>query len=227
MSDGSKILIVKRNGKKEEFNAEKIKNAILKCFEATKTDKGLIENIMFDINSDIKTKSEQSGEITVEQVQDIVEDTLIDYDLKDAVKSYILYRNQHTKVRNMNNTLLDYKKLVDGYIKKDDWRVKENASMEYSLGGFILANSGAVTANYWLDELFDKEVADAHRNGDMHIHDLGMLAPYCCGNNLLQLIKEGLHGVKDKTSSAPAKHLSTLVNQMVNFTGILQNEAAG
>ena len=117
--------------------------------------------------------------------------------------------------------------LVETYLKKADWRVKENSTVTYSLGGLILSNSGAVTADYWLNNVYDKEISDAHRNADIHIHDLSMLTPYCGGWSLKQLIVEGLGGVPGKISSAPASHLSTLCNQMVNFLGILQNEWAG
>jgi ribonucleoside-triphosphate reductase len=144
-----------------------------------------------------------------------------------VAKSYILYRKQREKVRNMKSTILDYKDAVDGYLKLDDWRVKENSTVTYSVGGLILSNSGAITANYWLSEVYDQEIADAHRNADLHIHDLSMLTGYCAGWSLSQLIKVGLGGVAGKITSAPAKHLSSLCNQMVNFLGILQNEWAG
>ena len=142
-------------------------------------------------------------------------------------KAYILYRKQREKVRNMKSTILDYKEIVNSYVKVEDWRVKENSTVTYSVGGLILSNSGAVTANYWLSEIYDKEIADAHRNADIHIHDLSMLTGYCAGWSLKQLIKEGLGGIEGKITSAPAKHLSVLCNQMVNFLGIMQNEWAG
>ena len=143
---------------------------------------------------------------------------------EDVAKAYILYRNQREKIRNMNSALLNYKNLVDSYVKVEDWRVKENSTVTYSVGGLILSNSGAITANYWLSEIYDKEIADAHRNADIHIHDLSMLTGYCAGWSLKQLIQEGLGGIVGKITSAPAKHLSTLCNQMVNFLGIMQNE---
>ena len=146
---------------------------------------------------------------------------------EDVAKAYILYRNQREKIRNMNSALLNYKNLVDSYVKVEDWRVKENSTVTYSVGGLILSNSGAITANYWLSEIYDKEIADAHRNADIHIHDLSMLTGYCAGWSLKQLIQEGLGGIVGKITSAPAKHLSTLCNQMVNFLGIMQNEWAG
>ncbi|HPJ03205.1 MAG TPA: ribonucleoside triphosphate reductase, partial [Candidatus Limiplasma sp.] len=145
----------------------------------------------------------------------------------DVAKAYILYRKQREKVRNTNSTLLDYKELVNGYVKVDDWRVKENSTVTYSVGGLILSNSGAITANYWLSEVYDEEIANAHRSADMHIHDLSMLTGYCAGWSLKQLIQEGLGGIAGKITSSPASHLSTLCNQMVNFLGIMQNEWAG
>ena len=127
----------------------------------------------------------------------------------------------------MNSTMLDYKKLVNSYLKVEDWRVKENSTVTYSVGGLILSNSGAITANYWLSEVYDDEIANAHRNADLHIHDLSMLTGYCAGWSLKQLIQEGLGGIPGKITSSPAGHLSTLCNQMVNFLGIMQNEWAG
>ena len=145
----------------------------------------------------------------------------------DVAKAYILYRKQHEKIRNISNTMLDYKEIVDNYLKINDWRVKENSTVTYSVGGLILSNSGAITANYWLSEVYDEEIGNAHRNADMHIHDLSMLTGYCAGWSLKQLIQEGLGGVSGKITSSPAKHLATLCNQMVNFLGIMQNEWAG
>ena len=122
---------------------------------------------------------------------------------------------------------LDYKQLVEGYVNANDWRVKENSTVNYSLGGLILSNSGAISANYWLNEIYDEEIAAAHKSAAIHIHDLSMLSGYCAGWSLKQLIQEGLGGVPGKISSSPASHLSTLCNQMVNFLGIMQNEWAG
>lgn len=127
----------------------------------------------------------------------------------------------------MNEHSLDYVSVVDNYLNVNDWRVKENSTVTYSIGGLILSNSGAITANYWLDQVYDKEISDAHRSAAIHIHDLSILAGYCAGWSLKQLIQEGLGGVPGKITSAPASHLSTLCNQMVNFLGIMQNEWAG
>ena len=146
---------------------------------------------------------------------------------EEVAKAYILYRKQREKMRAMKSTILDYKDVVNSYVKVEDWRVKENSTVTYSVGGLILSNSGAVTANYWLSEIYDEEIAEAHRNADIHIHDLSMLTGYCAGWSLKQLIKEGLGGITGKITSAPARHLSVLCNQMVNFLGIMQNEWAG
>ena len=164
---------------------------------------------------------------SVEDIQDIVEKVLMKNGFENVAKCYILYRKQHEKMRNVSETLMDYKNTIDKYLKLSDWRVKENSTVTYSVGGLILSNSGAMTANYWLNEVYDKEIGQAHKNCDIHLHDLSMLTGYCAGWSLKQLIKEGLGGVPGKISSTPASHLSTLCNQMVNFLGIMQNEWAG
>ena len=169
----------------------------------------------------------KDGLIGVEDIQDSVEKVLVQAGYDDVAKAYILYRRQHDKLRNVNKTMLDYKKLMDNYLNVADWRVKENSTVTYSVGGLILSNSGSITANYWLSEVYDDEIANAHRNADIHLHDLSMLTGYCAGWSLKQLIQEGLGGVSGKIQSAPAKHLATLCNQMVNFLGIMQNEWAG
>ncbi len=220
--------ILKRNGNSEEFNLVKIENAIRKAFEATNTvtDKSVIELLALRSFSDFQKKI-KDGVISVEDIQDSVEKVLSESGFTEVAKAYILYRKQHEKMRNMKSTILDYKDVIDSYVKVEDWRVKENASVTYSIGGLILSNSGAITANYWLSEIYDEEIANAHRNADIHIHDLSMLTPYCAGWSLKQLITKGISGVEGKITSAPAKHLSTLCNQMVNFLGIMQNEWAG
>ena len=178
------------------------------------------------VTADFQNKIKKD-QVSVEDIQDSVENVLIQCGYSEVAKAYILYRKQREKVRNMKSTILDYKEIVNSYVKVEDWRVKENSTVTYSVGGLILSNSGAVTANYWLSEIYDKEIADAHRNADIHIHDLSMLTGYCAGWSLKQLIKEGLGGIEGKITSAPAKHLSVLCNQMVNFLGIMQNEWAG
>lgn len=221
--------VQKRNGNLVDFDSKRIKLAIMSANESIevkshKLSLKEIDEIVDDVVSKfIKTTKPN----TVETIQDIVENTLIDHQAHDVAKSYILYRKQRDNVRNANDSLLNYKKVVDDYLSVKDWRVKENATVMYSVGGLILSNSGAMTANYWLNEIYDKEVADAHKNTEIHIHDLSMLTGYCAGWNLKQLIQEGLGGVPGKITSTPASHLSTLCNQMVNFLGIMQNEWAG
>ncbi|MBR6488437.1 MAG: ribonucleoside triphosphate reductase [Clostridiales bacterium] len=220
--------IIKRDGKVVDFDLSKISGAIEKAFVAQKREynKQIIDMLALNAVSDCESKA-VDGKVDVESIQDSVEVTLQRMGYEDVAKAYILYRNQREKIRNMNSALLNYKNLVDSYVKVEDWRVKENSTVTYSVGGLILSNSGAITANYWLSEIYDKEIADAHRSADLHIHDLSMLTGYCAGWSLKQLIQEGLGGIVGKITSAPAKHLSTLCNQMVNFLGIMQNEWAG
>jgi len=220
--------IVKRDGKEVDFDLSKISSAIEKAFIAQNRNynKQMIDLLAMNAVADVEKKVED-GKVDVESIQDSVEVTLQRMGYEDVAKAYILYRNQREKVRNMNSALLNYKNLVDSYVKIDDWRVKENSTVTYSVGGLILSNSGAITANYWLSEIYDKDIADAHRNADIHIHDLSMLTGYCAGWSLKQLIQQGLGGITGKITSAPPKHLATLCNQMVNFLGIMQNEWAG
>ena len=223
--------VKKRNGTTAPFNALKIENAIAQAFLATEEiDTRDLSTMARAIELMVETSIKEGGadSPTVEEIQDQVEATLMKCGYSKTAKAYILYRNQHSRVRDTKNTLLDYKKLVDGYIGSEkDWRVKENSTVTLSVGGLILSNSGAISANYWLSEVYDEEIADAHKHCFMHIHDLSMLTGYCAGWSLKQLIKEGLGGVPGRITSAPAKHLSTLCTQMVNFLGIMQNEWAG
>ncbi len=220
--------VVKRDGKVVEFNITKISAAITKAFQALgkQYHPSVIELIALHVTSDFENKI-KNGKITVEDIQDSVEKVLSEAGYADVAKAYILYRRQREKVRNINSALVNYKDLVDNYLKINDWRVKENSTVTYSVGGLILSNSGAITANYWLSEVYDDEVAEAHRSAAIHLHDLSMLTGYCAGWSLKQLIQEGLGGVPGKITSSPANHLSTLCNQMVNFLGIMQNEWAG
>ncbi len=222
------IQVVKRDGEVAEFNLSKITEAIKKAFKATKKDYNseILELLSLRVTADFQGKME-NGKISVEQIQDSVEHVLEETGYTDVAKAYILYRKQRERIRNMKNTILDYKDVVNGYVKVEDWRVKENSTVTYSVGGLILSNSGAITANYWLSEIYDTEIAEAHRNCDIHLHDLSMLTGYCAGWSLKQLIQEGLGGIPGKITSSPAKHLSVLCNQMVNFLGIMQNEWAG
>ncbi len=220
--------VVKRDGELVEFNINKISAALTKAFESTGKNyhPSIIDMLALKVTSDFEPKI-KDDKIGVEDIQDSAEAVLIQAGYNDVAKNYILYRKQREKIRNMNATMLDYKELVNSYVNAIDWRVKENSTVTYSVGGLILSNSGAITANYWLSEVYDQEIANAHRNGDIHIHDLSMLTGYCAGWSLKQLIQEGLGGVPGKITSSPASHLSTLCNQMVNFLGIMQNEWAG
>jgi len=220
--------VLKRDGKVADFSLEKISEAIKLAFEAQEKQyhPNVIDFLALKVTADFEPKIKE-GLIAVEDIQDSVESTLVQAGYADVAKAYILYRKQREKMRNMKSTILDYKDIVDSYVKNTDWRVKENSTVTYSVGGLILSNSGAITANYWLSEIYDDEIANAHRNADIHIHDLSMLTGYCAGWSLKQLIQEGLGGVTGKITSAPASHLATLCNQMVNFLGIMQNEWAG
>lgn len=220
--------VKKRSGELVDFDINKIKGAIQKAFDAEKTnyDDSILSLLALRASADFNKKV-QKNIVTVEDIQDSVEVALIEAGYSNVAKAYILYRKQQQKLRDAKNTLLDYKKIVDDYLKINDWRVKENSTVTYSVGGLILSNSGAITANYWLSEVYDEEIANAHRNADIHLHDLSMLTGYCAGWSLKQLIQEGLGGIEGKISSSPARHLSTLCNQMVNFLGIMQNEWAG
>ena len=220
--------VIKRDGAEADFNIAKISVAIQKAFDAVgkESHPSIIDLLALKVTAHFESKI-KDGKIAVEEIQDSVEAVLSESGYADVAKAYILYRKQREKVRNLKTTFLDYKSLVDSYVNVTDWRVKENSTVTYSVGGLILSNSGAITANYWLSEIYDAEIADAHRNADIHIHDLSMLTGYCAGWSLKQLIKEGLGGVPGKITSAPAKHLVSLCNQMVNFLGIMQNEWAG
>ncbi|MBQ8545506.1 MAG: ribonucleoside triphosphate reductase [Clostridia bacterium] len=220
--------VVKRDGKIVDFNIKKISEAIIQAFDACQKqfNQDVIDFLALKVTAEFEPKIE-NGKISVENIQDSVESVLIKAGYDDVAKAYIIYRRQREKIRNINATMVDYKAIIDNYLNINDWRVKENSTVTYSVGGLILSNSGAVTANYWLSEIYDDEIGNAHRNADIHIHDLSMLTGYCAGWSLKQLIQEGLGGVTGKITSAPASHLSTLCNQMVNFLGIMQNEWAG
>ena len=220
--------VKKRDGAIVDFDLSKISNAITKAFEAQerKYHSETIDFLAVMVTADFEPKIVDDA-ISVEEIQDSVEAVLIKGGYADIAKAYILYREKHTKLRNIKSTILDFKETVNSYVNVTDWRVKENSTVTYSVGGLILNNSGAITANYWLSEIYDQDVADAHRNADIHLHDLSMLTGYCAGWSLKQLIQEGLGGITGKITSSPARHLPTLCNQMVNFLGIMQNEWAG
>lgn len=218
----------KRDGKVVSFDLKLIRIAISKAFDATNivwTD-DILDILALRVTSSFQPKI-KNNTVQVEEIQDSVEHVLEDAGYYDVAKAYILYRKQREKIRNMKSTILDYKALVNSYVRAEDWRVKENSTVSYSLGGLILHNSGAITANYWLSEVYDEEIANAHKSASIHIHDLSMLSGYCAGWSIKQLICDGLSGISGKIASSPALHLSTLCNQMVNFLGILQNEWAG
>ena len=220
--------VLKRDGKVVDFDLSRISQAIKMAFEAVEKQyhPSVIDFLAIKVTAEFEPKI-KDGVIAVEDIQDSVEAVLIKGGYDDVAKAFILYRRQRAKLRDVKTTILDYKDLVDAYVKEADWRVKENSTVTYSVGGLILSNSGAITANYWLSEIYDDDIANAHRNADIHIHDLSMLTGYCAGWSLKQLIQEGLGGVTGKITSAPASHLATLCNQMVNFLGIMQNEWAG
>ena len=220
--------VMKRDGVNVDFDISKISGAMVKAFDAVGKNyhPSVINLLALQVSADFEPKIKE-GIISVESIQDSVERVLSDAGYADVAKAYILYRRQREKIRNVNSALLNYKDLVDNYLQINDWRGKENSTVTYSVGGLILSNSGAITANYWLHEIYDDEIAEAHRSAAMHLHDLSMLTGYCAGWSLKQLIQEGLGGVPGKITSGPAKHLSTLCSQMVNFLGIMQNEWAG
>ncbi|MDE7253215.1 MAG: ribonucleoside triphosphate reductase [Acetatifactor sp.] len=222
------LQVIKRDNSRADFTLTKINDVIMKAFTATQMNynNDIVDLLALRVTADFQGKVKDDA-IHVEDIQDSVERVLGQAGYEEVAKAYILYRKQREKMRTMKSTILDYKDVVNSYVKVEDWRVKENSTVTYSVGGLILSNSGAVTANYWLSEIYDEEIAEAHRNADIHIHDLSMLTGYCAGWSLKQLIQEGLGGITGKITSAPAKHLSVLCNQMVNFLGIMQNEWAG
>ncbi|MEG0590914.1 MAG: anaerobic ribonucleoside-triphosphate reductase, partial [Lachnospiraceae bacterium] len=183
--------VTKRDGKIAEFNLSKISAAITKAFEAQNRQyhPSVIDMLALKVTADFEPKIKDSM-VRVEDVQDSVEQVLLQAGYADVAKGYILYRKQREKIRNLNSTMLDYKEIVNSYVKVTDWRVKENSTVTYSVGGLILSNSGAITANYWLSEIYDEEIAKAHKDADIHIHDLSMLTGYCAGWSLKQLIQD-------------------------------------
>ena len=224
--------IIKRDGTVDTYKPEKIANAISKAIEAVR---GINDPVLDDKLTKLTEKRLEEFQLTrhpnsipaIEEIQDLVEVTLMEAKEVDIAKAYILYRSRHEAIRDRDKLLLDIDKTMDGYLSQSDWRVNENANVNFSLGGLILHNSGTITANYWLKNIYTKEIAEAHKTGGFHIHDLSMFSGYCAGWSLRQLIKDGLGGVSEKIASKPASHLSTLMFQIVNFLGIMQNEWAG
>jgi anaerobic ribonucleoside-triphosphate reductase len=220
--------IRKRDGKLVAYDNYKIANAIFKAAQSVGgRDFNQALSIAQKVEETLSGKFHPNSIPAVEEIQDLVEKVLIEQGHARVAKAFILYREQRRRIRSTKDMLLDIANTMDGYLKQEDWRVKENSNVNYSLGGLILHNSGAITANYWLENIYNRDISDAHRNGDLHIHDLSMFSGYCAGWSLRQLITEGLGRVRGKISSKPPRHLSTLVQQMVNFLGILQNEWAG
>lgn len=224
--------VVKRSGEIAKYDRKKIETAIDKAIEAVEGRKD--PDRAFELTNAVeeKIRLQMAGNRAhsipaIEEIQDIVESVLIENKEVDVAKAYILYRARHEVMRDTKKLMLDINKTMDGYLAQSDWRVNENANVNFSLGGLILHNSGTITANYWLNNIYSKEIAEAHKTAAFHIHDLSMFSGYCAGWSLRQLIAEGLGGVPDKITSTPATHLSTLVNQIVNFLGIMQNEWAG
>jgi len=224
--------VVKRSGEIADYDRTKIENAIGKAIEAVEQSKDPQRAAKLTDFVEEKLRLELAGNRAhsipaIEEIQDTVESVLIEQKEVEVAKAYILYRARHEAVRDTKKLMIDINKTMDGYLGQSDWRVHENANVNFSLGGLILHNSGTITANYWLNNIYTKEIADAHRTAAFHIHDLSMFSGYCAGWSLRQLIAEGLGGVPDKITSKPATHLTTLVNQIVNFLGIMQNEWAG
>ncbi len=218
------LKVIKRDGGVVTFSLDRIISAIERAFLATNQPQTveILEKIALRATSKLKNPL-----VAIEEIQDAVEVTLMELGYETVAKAYILYRQQRARLRDWNSTMINFSKTMETYLDRSDWRVKENSTVNYSLGGLILHSSGTLTANYWLKEIYDSEIAAAHRNGDIHIHDLSMLSGYCAGWSIEQLIREGLGGVEGRITSSPARHLSTLTNQMVNFLGIMQNEWAG
>ena len=224
--------VVKRSGEIAAYDRLKIEVAIGKAIEAVEHQKDPDRASRLTDGVEEKLRLQLAGNRAhsipaIEEIQDIVETVLIEAKEVEVAKAYILYRARHEATRDTKKLMLDINKTMDGYLGQSDWRVNENANVNFSLGGLILHNSGTITANYWLNNIYSKEIAEAHKTAAFHIHDLSMFSGYCAGWSLRQLIQEGLGGVPDKITSLPASHLSTLVNQIVNFLGILQNEWAG
>ncbi len=219
--------VQKRNGSIVDFELGKIEHAIAKAAEAIgQTDPVIPGTLVKEV--EVALEEKYSDQIpTVEQIQDVVEDVLIRFDYAEMAKAYILYREKRREAREDRNVVIEVEKTVADYLNRADWRVNANSNQGYSLGGLILNTAGSVIANYWLSHIYPKNVGEAHRNGDYHIHDLDMFSGYCAGWSLRVLLEEGFNGVDNKIESGPPKHLSSAVSQMVNFLGTLQNEWAG
>jgi len=219
--------IRKRNGSIVSFEIEKIEKAIKRAIEAVGgTDFSQVSEMAKKVGDEVEQKIGKDIP-DVEVIQDAVEQVLIKEGHDKVAKAFIIYRQKRAESRVTKNVVIEVANTMDEYLKNLDWRINENANIGYSIGGLILKNSEKITANYRLSHIYPEEVGNAHRNGDYHIHDLGMFSPYCAGRSLRQLLEEGFNGVAGKLQSAPPRHLQSTVNQMVNFLGTLQNERAG
>ena len=216
--------VIKRDGKEVKFNLKKIVSAIRRAGESS-GEFGYDEAL--DLTNSVIQMFDNKEKATVEEIQDAVEKVLNENNYTKTARAFIVYREKHNDMRKDNNVMIDAVQSIDDYLDRSDWRVNANANQGYSLGGMILNTSGKVTANYWLSHVYPKEAGEAHRNGDIQIHDLDMLANYCTGWSLRALLQEGFNGVKGKVESNPPKHLASALGQMVNFWGCLQNENAG
>ena len=219
--------VIKRDGSIVGFDAGKITSAIIRA--GTASNEFAVDQahrITMHVLSLID-KFQSTRPISVEQIQDLVESCLFEANYRKTLRAYIVYREQHRKLRVDKKSLIDVELSMNEYLDRRDWRINANANQGYSLGGLILNVSGKVIANYWLNHVYPPEVGQAHRNADLHIHDLDMLAGYCAGWSLRTLLNEGLNGVPGKVESAPPKHFSSAIGQIVNFLGTLQNEWAG
>jgi len=222
--------VIKRDGQIVEFDSEKITNAICKASNVTKeidqfTARRLTKNVIKIVNDFVKEKQSNMSAPTVEEIQDIVEKVLLSSEYKQTAKSYILYREQHNKMRDFaKNTSIN---MVDDYLKQLDWQVNENSNMGYSIQGLNNYLASAMSKNYWLNKIYPSEIKEAHENGDIHFHDLNIISVYCVGWDLKDLLSEGFTGVEGKVASKPAKHFRTALGQMVNFLYTMQGESAG
>lgn len=219
--------IVKRDGSEQAFLPQKIESAIRRAglasgefdaLQAARLTRAVLESLDRDL---------PEAQPHVEQVQDLVETVLFDAGYRDTLRAFIVYREQHHRLRSDRHTLVDVESSINEYLNRQDWRVNANANQGYSLGGLILNVSGKMTANYWLSHVYPPEVGQAHRDADFHIHDLDMLSGYCAGWSLRTLLHEGFNGVPGKVESQPPRHLSSAIGQIVNFLGTMQNEWAG
>ncbi len=222
--------IIKRDGRIVDFDSSKITNAICKASNVTKeidqyTARRLTKNVIKIVNDFVKEKKSNMSAPTVEEIQDIVEKVLLSSEYKQTAKSYILYREQHNKMRDfVKNASID---IVDDYLKQLDWQVNENSNMGYSIQGLNNYLASAISKNYWLNKIYPNEIKEAHENGDIHIHDLNIISVYCVGWDLKDLLTVGFTGVEGKVASKPAKHFKTALGQMVNFLYTMQGESAG